>query len=381
MTELKVAHISLGFQLRGRSPKGVLAGCPTLTGVAAGVARTRARVNVLLASDTEATVDQDRVQYHFVPVPKPFPVGPAPRHQVRLDPLFARAQEVGADVFHVHGLVFPLQTRRLTGRFPHVPVLVQDHASRPPAGVRRAVHRWGFARIAGAAFTARDQAAPFFETRVFRTDLPVFEVVEGSSDFTPGDQGEARRATGVSGEPCLVWVGHLNSNKDPLTILEAVRIAAATLPDLRLWCCFQTAPLLDRVRSAMASDPELGRRVQLLGARAPREVELLLRAADFLVAGSRSEGSGYAVIEALACGTTPLVTDIPSFRKITKSGLAGALFPPGDARALAHAIREWSSRGRNALRQSARCHFEQELSFEAIGRQLRAVYEALVSRR
>src|SRR5262249_38618635 len=67
-------------------------------------------------------------------------------------------------------------------------------------------------------------------------------------------------------------------------------------------------------------------------------MEAHLRAADFLVQASHAEGSGVALIEALACGTTPLVTDIPSFRRITGAGAAGSLTPVGDAAGLANAL-------------------------------------------
>src|SRR5438876_111648 len=40
-------------------------------------------------------------------------------------------------------------------------------------------------------------------------------------------------------------------------------------------------------------------------------------AADLFVLGSHDEGSGYAVLEACACGASPVVTDIPSFRRMT----------------------------------------------------------------
>jgi glycosyltransferase involved in cell wall biosynthesis len=99
------------------------------------------------------------------------------------------------------------------------------------------------------------------------------------------------------------------------------------------------------------------------------------------VQASHAEGSGGALIDALACGTTPLVTDIPSFRRITGDGACGALVPIDDADALAHAIRDWARRDRPMLRRRAREHFERDLSFDALGRQLRAAYDAVLTRR
>jgi glycosyltransferase involved in cell wall biosynthesis len=130
-----------------------------------------------------------------------------------------------------------------------------------------------------------------------------------------------------------------------------------------------------------ASDPALTARVHLLGRLSHERVQDVLRAADFLVLGSHAEGSGYAVIEALACGTTPLVPDIPSFRRITGGGSYGALSPPGDAAAMARALVRWAGLDRDALRRAARAHFERALSFDAGGRELREAYRALVAAR
>ena len=114
--------------------------------------------------------------------------------------------------------------------------------------------------------------------------------------------------------------------------------------------CFRHAPLLDAVRARIAADPALASRVRLLGEIPYAEIELHYQAADFLVQASHVEGSGGALIDALACGTTPLVTDIPSFRSITADGACGALVPVGNAAALAGAIRDWCGRDRPALR-------------------------------
>jgi glycosyltransferase involved in cell wall biosynthesis len=136
-----------------------------------------------------------------------------------------------------------------------------------------------------------------------------------------------------------------------------------------------------QVKERITSDMRLRERVVLLGPRPHPEIETLCQAADFLVQGSLREGSGYAVIEALACGTTPLVTDIPAFRKVTKQGQFGALAPPGNAAAMAENWLAWSGRDRARLRYDARRHFEDDLSYDAIGRDLRAVYEAAAGSR
>ncbi|MGH7554325.1 MAG: glycosyltransferase family 4 protein, partial [Longimicrobiales bacterium] len=197
----------------------------------------------------------------------------------------------------------------------------------------------------------------------------------GSTDFTPGDREAARDATNMFGEPCLLWTGRLNANKDPLTMLAGVEQAARTLPGLRVWCCFSEAPLLDVVKQRIARSAALAERVILLGARPHQEMESRFRAADFYIQTSHREASGFSLLEALACGATPLVTDIPATRQIVSD--VGALTPVGDSRSLADAIVAWAGRDQRVLRRAARARFDDVLTFDAIGRQLRRAYETL----
>jgi len=95
-------------------------------------------------------------------------------------------------------------------------------------------------------------------------------------------------------------------------------------------------------------------------------IETLLRAADLFVSGSRAEGSGYAALEALACGVTPVLTDIPAFRALTGNGRIGHLWPCGDSKRLADEL-FLAATGR-ASSQQVRAHFDATLSFEAVGR-------------
>jgi glycosyltransferase involved in cell wall biosynthesis len=75
---------------------------------------------------------------------------------------------------------------------------------------------------------------------------------------------------------------------------------------------------------------------------------------------------------------TPLVTDIPATRQIV--GPVGSLTPVGDTRSLGEAIVAWAARDQAPLRHAARARFDEVLTFDAIGRQLRSAYEALAGR-
>ena len=205
----------------------------------------------------------------------------------------------------------------------------------------------------------------------------MFEALESSTTFTTGDREFARRATGMFGDPCVLWTGRLNANKDPVTMLAAFERAAASLSNARLWCCFGEAPMVNAVRRMIAKSEVLRERVVLVGARPHAEMEQRFRAADFYIQTSHHEAAGFSLIEALACGATPIVTDIPSSRRIV--GGAGSLTPIGDAPSMARALVDWAGRDRNTLRSIARARFDESLTFASIGRDLRKTYETLAA--
>ena len=62
-------------------------------------------------------------------------------------------------------------------------------------------------------------------------------------------------------------------------------------------------------------------------------------------------------------------------------GDAGSLTPVGDAHALGRAMIGRASRDRPALRIAARARFDKALTFDVIGRDLRAAYERLAAGR
>jgi glycosyltransferase involved in cell wall biosynthesis len=226
-----------------------------------------------------------------------------------------------------------------------------------------------------------EQARPFADAGLVRRDTRLYEIPESTSRFSPGDRVEARRLTGLAGEPAVLWVGHLNNNKDPLTVLQGISAAACSLPRLQLYCCFGSAPLLQAVQARIAADPNLHGRVHLLG-RVPHDrIEQLMRAADVFVLGSHHEGSGYSLIESLACGLPPVVTDIPSYRSLTGAGAVGMLWPCNDPQALRTALLAMAARADAGMRAAVRAHFDRELSFDALGRKLVALYASVLEHR
>ena len=371
---MRIVQVNCVRDPRRRQGLELLDAWPTLPSVASAVAGAGARVSVVQPARERGSCERDGVAFHFVAGSRFDAFAP-------VSDAFRVRQAVKAlqpDVVHVHGLGFPFHTRLLSSL--GMPVLVQDHGDDPHSR-RGALRQWGLARVNGAAFTAVEQALPFYRSKSLKPEVQLFPIPESSTEFHDGDLEEARCLTGVYGNPAVLWVGHLNDNKDPLTILQAFSQAIRRLPEAHLWLCYHDAPLYDHVQAHLAADSALASRVHLLGALPHETVERLCRAADFFMLGSHRESCGFALLEALACGATPIVSNVPSFRAITGNGKVGALCNPGDPDSFADALVSLAGRNIHALRAQAIGHFKAELSFPVLGKKLLAAYEQLAELR
>jgi glycosyltransferase involved in cell wall biosynthesis len=372
--EINVLQLSFFADSRRRTGEQLLVDWHSLVDVAESAATAGLQITVIQASHVPGHIERNGVNYFFMAPPAAGSLAHSPE-------FVARLTELAPQVIHVHGLGFTRDVIALREVVPRTPVLLQDHADRPPHFWRRGYWRRGVAAANGVSFCAREQAREFSRRGLLPPHVELFEIPESTSGFTPGDRAAARAATGLYGDPCVLSVGHLDRNKDPLTVLAGVAGALAELPRLQLWCCFGTAPLFDEVRAHIDADTRLRECVHLLGRVPHEQVEMLMRAADLFVLGSHREGSSFSLIEALATGLTPVVSDIPSLRTLTSNGAVGALWPRGNARALRTALVHATRNLTPESRAQVRTHFDARLSQRAVGEQLRAAYCAVVATR
>jgi glycosyltransferase involved in cell wall biosynthesis len=360
--DLSVVQVNFAFDNDLTDPDALLDRYATLTGWAEAIAAAGARRSAVVQRfPRRATIRRSGIEYVFTDRAIGAAVG-------ALQP----------DVVHVNGLIFPVRTwalRRVLAR--PVAIVAQNHSD--TAAMGRAPLLRFLGRATRDAVDAFLFAAPAHVERWRRAGFvaPTHQthvVMEASTRLRPVPCGDARARTGVSGSPALVWIGRLNDNKDPLTVLDAFEMYALTSPDATMTMVFGTSGLVDAVRDRVARSPTLRDRVRLVGSVPHEEIAVYLSAADLFIVGSHHEGSGYALIEALACGATPVVTRIPSFRLLTRDGEVGALWPPGDASGCADAIQTAAGRARDVPRERIVDYFERHFSWAAIGRRAIAIY-------
>jgi glycosyltransferase involved in cell wall biosynthesis len=115
--------------------------------------------------------------------------------------------------------------------------------------------------------------------------------------------------------------------------LTAWSAVARRKPAARLWLAGET-PQAAAV-AARTAQRNLGGSVSIVGTF--DDLELLLPAADVFVSPA-PEGGMQPVLEAMAAGLPFVAADVPDNRWLQGESVAGALFSPDDAEALAAAI-------------------------------------------
>jgi glycosyltransferase involved in cell wall biosynthesis len=287
----------------------------------------------------------------------------------------------GADVVHFHGSTLHLNLALLASRLKDEALVVQYHGGGPARNrLTRTLQRAGLARADRLLFTSVAQAEPFVAAGVLDGTDRVRTALEVSTSMVAPDREEARKRSGLVGDPIFVSAGRLHPDKDPLTALRGFEIIARSWPGSRLYFCYLTDELLPSLTDYVVRRPELTERVRCLGRVPHGDMAAILGSADFLLQASLREVASYAVIEAIAAGVVPAITRIPTFEKI--AGRHGVFFPPGDPDALAHGVLSVDPRTLPARRRELRAHFDACLSFTAVARGLEAIYgEAIGSRR
>ena len=150
--------------------------------------------------------------------------------------------------------------------------------------------------------------------------------------FRPLDRAATRKRLRLEG-PTLISVGHLIERKGHDLIVGAM----PSLPGFTLLIAGEgpERPKLE----AMIAELGLGDRVRLLGARPHEELPELYGAADALVLASSREGWANVLLEAMACGTPVVASEIWGNPEVVARPEAGILMAERSAKGVADAVK------------------------------------------
>ena len=158
-----------------------------------------------------------------------------------------------------------------------------------------------------------------------------------SSEFKPLLQDEItvfrQRHNICKQDFCLLNVGSNNLRKNVSSILEAIAILKQENLPVHFW---KAGADFDAEQKSFIAAKNLSNCVSYLGK--PDEVQLrqIYNAADVLVAPSTYEGFGLTILEAMACGTPVVTSNVTSLPEV--AGDAAILVEPSDVESIAGAI-------------------------------------------
>lgn len=271
------------------------------------------------------------------------------------------------DVILLHGYSNPIQVLLLSFR-TRAKLVIQDHGGSMPSGIT------GFFQknvvkylVKNYFFTSKEQVIPFIAKGLIHKNSMIYEVMEGSTYKKQIQKSLARKALKLpENEIMFLWVGRLDKNKDPITVLKGIELFFKEHESSRLDMIYSDRTLEKEVQNYINASAHLKTKVRLIGNVDHTELDNYYSSADYFILGSHYEGSGFALCESLACGCIPIVTAIPSFKKMTNNGALGVLWEPGNVQSLLNALVKAIQLDSDLESTKTMRFFEQNLSFQAI---------------
>jgi teichuronic acid biosynthesis glycosyltransferase TuaC len=206
------------------------------------------------------------------------------------------------------------------------------------------IHHWGHARgCAEQVLAAADKAAGLLAVSVaLKADMVALGMDADkimvhytgldASRFSPRDRASEKAKLGITG-PLILCVGALIPRKNQALLIEAL----VQLPDATLILAGQGES--EAAYRTLAAQFKVTDRVRFMGSVPHNALPALLAAADVMALVSQSEGLANAWVEALACGTPVVASNVGGAPELMRSSDAGRIVER-EVGAIVAAIRE-----------------------------------------
>lgn len=264
------------------------------------------------------------------------------------------------------------------GRRFNLPVVItargSDVTQLPDYPAPRRMIRWAMARADAMISVSAGLRDAMVALGADGSRITVLRNGVDLDQFRPPADDAARAALraglGLDG-PTLLSVGHLIERKGHHHAIGAL----AHLPEWRLLIVGEGP---DRARlEALAARLGLGPRVRLLGSHPHAALPRFYGAADLLALASSREGWANVLLEAMACGTPVVASDIPGNGEVVQRREAGLIVGVNSAEGFAAGVRAlWAD---PPARASVRAYAE-DFSWDATSAGQLIVFQAALAR-
>lgn len=290
-------------------------------------------------------------------------------------------REVRPDVFHAHFLVEHGFYGALAGFHPYVVTAWGSDVLVEPGrdAVSKLIAKWTLHRAdlvtsnnayMGERIVALGAPRSRVEIVTLGADRYFLERADASVNVRPADAGRAPVVLSTRAHEPLYNVGE---------IVDAYEQVVRARPGVRLVVAHGGSRTAELSRRAAAS----AGRIEFLGFVGREALRNAMTGADVFVSVPSSDGTSVALLQAMAAGCFPIVSDLPSQRELVEDGVNGFRVPLHRPDVLADRIKQALSDGglRRAAAVRNRAIVEERGLNETQMAKMESLYRSLVRRR
>jgi len=310
----------------------------------------------------EGTQIKNSVQYYFIRLKSKVVYFPFGLHRL--------VKKLHPDIVFINGFIFPLQIIQLRLKLgKKVKIIVLHRAEKPGTGIRKILQRIAARCINAYFFVSSEMGMEWVEKGIIKNKEKIMEVIQASSIFYAENKPHDNLV--------FLWVGRLDDNKDPLTVIKAFLQFVNYQPLAKLYMVYQSQEILAAIKKLLAANPQEAASIKLVSKVPHSELQQWYNKANFIISGSHYEGSGIAVVEGMSCGCIPIVTNIQSFSKMTGPGKCGFLYEAGNDEDLLAILLKTATMNIEEEKNKTLQQSKRELSFEAIAKKVNNIIAEL----
>lgn len=274
---------------------------------------------------------------------------------------FAQREGLRYDLLHAHYWLSGVAAHELQKEWPHAPIVQMFHtlgAMKNQVAIgeqdRETAQRIEAERELMQVVSRVVASTPRDKQQMIELyDAPAERIVVippgvDTHLFHPIATRRAREWIGTFSEKTVLFVGRIDPVKGLDTWFRAMRLVVEADPSLQRRMC--VCLIGGDIDEEDDSDSEMARLdrlkdelgisdiVTFLGGRAQSSLPYYYSSADVVVMPSRYESFGLAALEAMACGTPVVASDVGGLSFIVRDGETGFLVPEGNEQAFANCI-------------------------------------------
>ena len=240
-------------------------------------------------------------------------------------------------IIHAHCSV-PMLFGKIVGKMRNIPVICTIHNTRGYSARKETLTKWMTNK-----YVSIGQAAEEYMIKELKISAEQIQRIYNAIDtsaFKQHDRDNAfwEKYPGEKNEIKLLNVARVNEQKNQLCLLRAIKICKDRGVDAHVYILGAYDDNEPTYESLLKYIQENGitENVTFLGMK--NNVNEFLQNADCFVMTSWYEGLSVAFLEAVACGTPIITTDMPFVRELMEIGKCATIIPQDDDNALAELI-------------------------------------------